>query len=128
MANLAIQMQMRRPVWKFHAVAVVLLTAINIILLIKLLHCSESGTQQSHVVAQVPSPSSASSASTLRHNVDVLQISQLGRWDNSRQYRIRDFAYVGRHFQVTLKNPICSPIFTSKPKMLTEFLLNNKKK
>lgn len=94
--------QMRRPAWRFHAVAVLLLAAINIFLLIKLLHCPESGPSASGAsdTSRGKSPSNLVVDNVIGDAVDVLQIGRSARWDNSRQFRIRDYVYVGRHFHV----------------------------
>ena len=109
---------MRRLSWRFHAVAVLLLAAINIFLLIKLLHCPESGPNASDA-SDTSDASDASDASDTSRGqplldvvvhdvigdvVDVLQIARSARWDNSRQFRIRDYVYVGRHFHVRYAN------------------------
>ena len=111
---------MRGPAWRFHAAAVLLLAAINIFLLIKLLHCPESGSDASDAstastASRDQSPLDVTVQDVIVDAVDVLQIGRSARWDNSRQFRIRDYVYVGRHFHVRY---LTTPLTDDQPSTL----------
>lgn len=111
---------MRPPLWRVHCVAVLLLTAINLYLLVKLSQCDARGGPAHWNASQGVDYA----ASGVEHSWKLVRVresfepdesddvgavwTRQARFDASRRFAVRDFAIVGPNFRATaVEHNVC---------------------